>query len=156
MQKQSKSMSVGNFKIVHAEEKLPFPQNTTLQFYFYIVLLPKANVTHKITPICTVSLQAKCLKLGKGNICLRRPFPQSQIEWNLRLNSRWHTAEHKGKRDLFSAAVLEEAEMGEKKKSKEYFINTRPQAVGILIFWQVQHFPALTYLTKTKGKLGSK
>lgn len=35
-------------------------------------------------------------------------------------------------------------------------MNIWPQAEGLHIFWWVQHSPALTYLRKTKGKLGSK
>lgn len=43
-----------------------------------------------------------------------------------------------------------------KKISKEYFMNIWPQAEGLHIFWRVQYSPTLTYLRKTKGKLGSK
>lgn len=85
---------------------MPFLQNRAHQFYFYIVLLPKANVANELTPICAISVQAKCMKHGKGNICLRSPYPESQIDWNLRLNSSWHAAEHKGKRDLLLTAGL--------------------------------------------------
>lgn len=47
-------------------------------------------------------------------------------------------------------------ETGGKKISKEYFMNIWPQAEGLHIFWRVQYSPTLTYLRKTKGKLGSK
>lgn len=134
---------------------MPFLQNRAHQFYFYIVLLPKANVANELTPICAISVQAKCMKHGKGNICLRSPYPESQIDWNLRLNSSWHAAEHKGKRDLLLTAGLGGRDR-RKKISKEYFMNIWPQAEGLHIFWRVQYSPTLTYLRKTKGKLGSK
>lgn len=79
-------------------------QNTPVLLLYCSVT--KSNVANELSPICAITVQAKCMKHGKGNICLRSPYSESQIDWNLRLNSSWRAAEHKGKRDLLSAAGL--------------------------------------------------